>query len=105
MNAKYHGKLHRVRGSERFRLYSPIDPRFGYTVRSKFRMELEKFDDPYHLRYCNGTWSAERCATEAMELEAVGQTWKDLMERVKFEEGEEEDEVGFGKCLEKWGKF
>ncbi|KAI6192269.1 hypothetical protein M3Y97_00318800 [Aphelenchoides bicaudatus] len=93
LNAKYHGRLHLIRGTERFRVYSPLHPRFGYTITSKFRMDLEKFEDPYWIRYCNGTWSAERCATEAMELESVGKTWKDITDKVEFEKREESEQI------------
>lgn len=64
-------------------------------------MDLIANDDPYVLRFCNGTWTSERCAIEAFELERVGQTWPELMETISFGEEKENDKV----CIKKTGKW
>jgi hypothetical protein len=84
LDAKYHGKLYLIRGKETFRVHSPFHPRLGYTVRTDLRMDLVFKNDSFGLRYCNGTWTANRCATEALGLDLVGSNWKEIMENMKF---------------------
>lgn len=85
MNAKYgRGNLHLIRGTEIFQLNSPLHSKFGYRINTEFRIDLDQSDDPYAIRYCNGTWSSERCAIEALGLERIGTDWKELMGELKF---------------------
>jgi hypothetical protein len=93
MNAKYHGHLHLVRGSENFQINSLFHSKFGYQIKTEFRIDLEKYEDPYALRFCNGTWSSERCAIEAFGLERVGIEWKELMNEIKSRQKDHKDKV------------
>lgn len=101
MNAKYNGKLRLVRSKEKFRLYSPLHSQFGYTIHTEIRIELESNDDPYHLRYCNGTWPSSRCATEMFELESIGKTWSELMRTIEFKQ-ESKGHVSVSHFLRIW---